>query len=108
MKLEKKHLIVVGIVLTVVFHVVIFLPVIPVEESYIKKIIVVDVDGDGREEVLYYDTQIYCLDGRDGSTKDILPSYYIPQDVGVIRTRTVYKSIIQLLSGSKSLLEGFK
>ena len=100
MKLGKKHLFVVGIVLTVVFHIMLFLPVIPAEESYIEKMIVVDIDGDGHEEVLYYDTQIYCLDGRDGSTKDILPSHYIPQDVGVILTRTVYKSIIELLIGS--------
>lgn len=95
MKLERKHLLVVGIVLLVAFHtVLLFSPIIPVKESYLDIAVVSDID----EWRLGSDASLLDVDA-DGKFDYLLSSQSIPQDYTFLRTRTVYKSIVELLFG---------
>ena len=93
MKLEKKHLFIVGIALIITFHFALFFsPIIPVEESYFPKIEV--YDRNGVLHVLPTEAGSYVCDvDCDGFLEIIVAS---PEPLN----RTVYKSIYNLHQGS--------
>jgi hypothetical protein len=100
---KQKFLIVVGIALFVTFHMVLlFVPIIPVEETYVPDIAVVDIDGDGTLDIVRPPSgglTVADIDG-DGDLEIVMPFRthdYNLQDY--LSTRTVYKSIVELLLG---------
>ena len=117
MKLGRKHLLVGGIVLLVAFHMVlVFSPIIPVEEPYIDVVVVsdiqsyrlrtggvwfYDVDEEGifeLQRVLEGDAKLVDID-KDGVFDFIQSSQPIPENYTFLHTRTVYKSMVELLLG---------
>ena len=103
MKPKWEFLIVVGIALFVTFHMVLlFAPIIPIEEKYLHELAVADFDGDGNLEIRWLwrpcagGLSLADVDG-DGKFELIMPSQDTLQDY--LSTRTVYKSIIELLLG---------
>ena len=103
MKLEKKHLFIVGIILIVTFHMTILLPVIPVTESYYETVFDWDANTPVHMPAHMLEGWSYAInlpaEGLSLGDIDIDGELELCVDVRKVN-RTVYKSIIELLLGS--------